>query len=117
MEIDLGAIADNFRQSRRRLKAGRRLIGVIKADAYGHGAVEVARTLSTLGVDFLAGGSLKECISVRRAGVSTPIILLGSLTPGAIPEVIRHRIIPSVDDEAAARSLSQAAPSVMPVFI
>jgi alanine racemase len=117
MRIDLGAIAENFRQARRRMNSGRRVIGVIKADAYGHGVVEVAQTLSALGVDFLAGGSLKECIAVRRAGISTPIILLGALTPEAIPEVIRHRIIPSVDDVVVAQSLSRAATAVLPIFI
>jgi len=117
MEIDLGAIAGNFREVRRRLAASRRTIGVIKADAYGHGAVEVAQTLSTLGVDFLASGSLKECIAARSAGISTPILLLGSLTGEAIHDVIRHRAIPSVDSMAIAEALSRATATQMSVFI
>lgn len=117
MEIDLGAIAANFREFRQRLGAGRRMIGVIKADAYGHGAVEIARTLSALGVDFLASGSLKESAAVRRAGISTPIILLGALTGEAIHDVIRHPAIPSVDSMAIAEELSRAATAPLPVFI
>lgn len=117
MEIDLGAIAENFREVQRRLAASRRTIGVIKADAYGHGAVEVARTLSALGVDFLASGSLKECIALRRAGISTPIILLGSLIAEAIHDAIRHGAIPSVDSIAIADALSRATATQMSVFI
>ena len=117
MEIDLGAIAGNFREVRRRLAASRRTIGVIKADAYGHGAVEVAQTLSTLGVDFLASGSLKECIAVRRAGISTPILLLGSLTAEAIHDAIRHETIPSVDSMAIADALSRATATQISIFI
>ena len=117
MEIDLGAIAGNFREVRRRLAASRRTIGVIKADAYGHGAVEVAQTLSTLGVDFLASGSLKECNAMRRAGVSTPIILLGSLTAEAIQDAIRHETIPSVDSIAIADALSRATATRTSIFI
>jgi alanine racemase len=117
MEIDLGAIAGNFREFRRRLAAGRRMIGVIKADAYGHGAVEIARTLSALGVDFLASGSLKESVGVRRAGISTPIILLGSLSPEAIHDAIHHGAIPSVDSMAIAEELSRATTTPLSVFV
>ena len=117
MEIDLDAIAENYRNIRRRLAVGRRMIGVIKADAYGHGVVEVARTLSVLGVDYLASGSLKECIAVQRAGVSTPIILLGSLTDEMAQDVARYRVIPSVDDFASAEALSRATATDLPIFI
>jgi alanine racemase len=117
MEIDLGAIAANFREFRRRLGAGRRMIGVIKADAYGHGAVEIARTLSALGVDFLASGSLKESVGVRRAGISTPIILLGSLSREAIHDAIHHGAIPSVDSMTIAGELSRATTTPLSVFV
>ena len=97
MEIDLDAIAHNFSVVRERAARGRTLIAVLKAGAYGHGAVEVARTVSAGGADLLATGSLDEATAVRAAGIATPIVLFGASLPEAAVEAARAGFLPSVD--------------------
>lgn len=79
-EIDLDALAHNYRALRARMGEQSRFLGVVKADAYGHGAVEVSRTLEELGAEYLAVSNLDEALELRQGGVSLPILQLG-LTP------------------------------------
>jgi alanine racemase len=116
LEIDLDAIRSNLRTIRR-MAGGRRVIGVIKADAYGHGASPIAPTLVNEGVDYLAAGSIDDAVNVRGAGVAAPILVLGSLAPDAAAEVVRHRLIASIDDTPAADALESAASAPQPVWI
>ena len=78
--IDLGAIAANFRTIRER--SGRRVLAVVKANAYGHGAREVARALEAAGADFFCVAITEEGIELRRAGIRSPILLLNDADPG-----------------------------------
>ena len=118
MDVDLGALRDNYREIRRRAGAERKIIAVIKANAYGHGAVEVSRGLSDLDVHALATGSFSDAVSVRRAGVTTPILLLGSPPPHVIPELRGHDLMPSLDSPEAAQAVSEAVGNgTSPVFI
>ena len=118
MDVDLVALQGNFREIRRRVGAERKIIAVIKANAYGHGAVEVARRLSGLDVHALATGSFCDALAVRRAGVAIPILFLGSSPPDAVSELLSHDLMPSVDSPAAAQAVSQAAgKGTAPVFI
>lgn len=80
LEIDLGAIADNTRRLKARA-GGAPLMAVIKADAYGHGAVRVARTVLHNGADHLGVACLAEAAALRREGIDAPILVLG-WTPG-----------------------------------
>ena len=79
MEIDLAAIEANLAEIRRRVGAHKKIIATLKADAYGHGCVEVATSVARAGADYLATGSLAEAARIRAAGVATPMILLGGL--------------------------------------
>lgn len=79
-EIDLSAIEENVNAMRARLPQGCRYLGVIKANAYGHGAVPVAKRLEAMGVEYLAVACLDEVIELRDAGVQAPILILG-VTP------------------------------------
>ena len=118
MDVDLVALQGNFREIRRRVGAERKIIAVIKANAYGHGAVEVARRLSGLDVHALATGSFCDALAVRRAGVAIPILFLGSSPPDAVSELLSHDLMPSVDSPAAAQAVSEAAGTgTAPVFI
>ena len=118
MEVDLDALQGNYREIRRRVGTDRKIIAVIKANAYGHGAVEVARRLSDLGVHSLATGSLSDALSVRQAGLATPILLLGSPPPDAMAEILSHDLIPSVDSFEAVQAVSKAAGNgTSPVFV
>ena len=69
-EVDLDALAHNYRQARRMIGAGVRYLGVVKADAYGHGAVQVGRKLEALGADYLAVSSLDEARELRHGGIA-----------------------------------------------
>lgn len=107
-QIDLAAIEWNLEAVRRRAGPRRRIIAVLKADGYGHGAVEIARSLAHRSVDHFATGSIEEAIAIRRV-TSTPVLLLGSLDPAACPLIVEHGIVASLDDLPAAEALSRAA--------
>jgi len=80
--VDLGAIVANFRAIRDRTK--RRVLAVVKADAYGHGAGPVARALEEAGADFFCVAMAEEGVALRRAGIRSPILLLSSVDPREI---------------------------------
>jgi alanine racemase len=94
-EIDLGALSANLRRLRETV-APARALAVIKADAYGHGAVEVAPALEAAGVDMLGVALLEEGAEVRRAGVAAPILVLGAPRPPQLPYYRRYRLTPVV---------------------
>ncbi len=108
-EIDLDALAHNYRQARARTGPAVRYLGVVKADAYGHGAVQVSRKLEALGADYLAVSSLDEARELRHAGIQAPILVLGHTPPEMTAELIRHRITQTVSAQAKAEAYSAAA--------
>jgi alanine racemase len=116
-EVDLGALARNYRRLFDRLPPRMRLIASVKANAYGHGVVEVSHALERLGVDGLATASLHEAVELREAGVSAQILLFGGQPPEAAPEILRHRLTPSVSSLAGARALADAARGRCGVFV
>ncbi len=89
-EIDLSAVAFNLRQVRSCIGTGVDILAAVKADAYGHGAVEIARELVRCGVNMLGVASVSEGIELREAKISTPILVLGATLPGDVPAAIRH---------------------------
>lgn len=80
-EIDLSNLEHNYRALRALLPAGCRFLGVVKANAYGHGAVPVAKKLEELGAEYLAVAYLAEAEELRQAGITVPILILGSTPP------------------------------------
>ena len=76
-EIDLRALRHNYEEIKKNIRGGAKLCAVVKADAYGHGAVPVARELETLGASYLAVSNIDECEEVRRGGVKLPVLMLG----------------------------------------
>lgn len=81
VEIDLDAIAANYQKVRKFVRKETKILGVVKADAYGHGAVEVAGELERQGIDYLGVTELDEGIKLRRAGIKTPILVFGPFLP------------------------------------
>ncbi len=77
IEIDLNKLAHNIRQIKSILSPNTELMTVVKADAYGHGAVEVAQTALKNGASWLAVATLSEGIELRQAGIEAPILILG----------------------------------------
>ena len=108
-EIDLDALAHNYRQARKRIGPGVKYLGVVKADAYGHGALQVAKKLEELGTDYLAVSSLDEARELRHGGVNAPILILGHTPPDMVPELIRYHITQTVSARAKAEEYSAAA--------
>ena len=89
-EVDLSALAHNYRALRAMAPAGCRFLGLVKADAYGHGAVPVGRKLQELGADMLAVACLAEAAELRRGGVTLPILCLGQTPPELAPALLEY---------------------------
>lgn len=106
-EIDLDNLVLNYR-ALREMAPRAEIMAAIKADAYGHGAVEVARTLLGQGVRFFGVASLEEGVELRRAGVRAEIIILSPVLPNQIGALVEHRLVPTVSDPAFCRDLSRA---------
>ena len=108
-EIDLDALAHNYETLRRRIGAGVKFLGVVKADAYGHGAVRVAQTLQELGADYLAVSSADEAMELRENGITMPVLILGHTPKEEVPLLIEHHITQAVTCQAKALEYSQEA--------
>lgn len=108
-EIDLDALAHNYHEARRRIGPGVKYLGVVKADAYGHGAVQIARKLEALKADYLAVSSFDEARELRENGVGLPILILGHTPPEMVPQLIAYQITQAVSAQAKAEEYSAAA--------
>ncbi len=108
-EIDLDALAHNYRQARKHTGPDVKYLGVVKADAYGHGALQVAKKLERLGTDYLAVSSLDEARELRHGGVRAPILILGHTPPEMVPQLIEYGITQAVSAKAKAEAYSAAA--------
>lgn len=109
VEVDLDRFAANLRAIRAHVGAERELLLVAKADAYGHGAADMALAAEREGVTQLGVATLHEGMQLRRAGSKLPIMAMSPLLTGEIPEAVQHAIDPSVCDLAFARGLSDEA--------
>jgi len=94
-EVDLTAIGRNIGVVRQRV-GQKKILAVVKANAYGHGMVEITRFLSDQGIGFFAVAHLEEGITLREAGIQTPVLLLAGITSDAIPEMVARRLTPVV---------------------
>ena len=107
-EIDLDALRFNFRTVKARAGA-LPLCAVVKADSYGHGAVQCARIFAEEGASWLAVSCLAEALQLRRAGQKLPILILGHVQPGFAADLIRHDITVACHSLPQAKALSEAA--------
>ena len=106
-EIDLNALRHNFRVA---AEAGRGVIAIIKADGYGHGATEIAKTLeSETDLEAFGVATLDEALNLRAAGVSAPVLLLGTVLPDERKAVIENGFWASVSSLQEAVALDQTA--------
>lgn len=108
-EIDLGALERNYRYLEQRLPADTRIMAVLKADAYGHGAVITARKLTELGLAMIGVGDSSEALELREAGIETPILVLGAIVPGEMEALVRNDIATCIHSHDRARLLSDVA--------
>jgi alanine racemase len=108
--VDLDALARNLGEIRRLVGASVRICAVVKADAYGHGAVPVSRTLVAAGVDRLAVASFEEALELRGAGITAPILVFGGILAEEVAQALDLDLAPVVWSAAAARALAERVP-------
>ncbi|MEE2638683.1 MAG: alanine racemase [Acidobacteriota bacterium] len=110
--VNLDAIRDNFHAIARYVGCDQRgvdVIAVVKANAYGHGAVRVGRALEAAGAGMLACADIEEGVELRRAGIRVPVLVFGALSVSDLDGVFTHGLTPTVSSPFAARALSDAA--------
>jgi len=108
-EIDLDALCYNFTQIKGLLKPQTRVLAVVKANAYGHGAVKCAQTLLEAGADYLGVATIDEAMELRNADIGAPILILGHTAEREAENLILHNITPTVYTKAFAEALSETA--------
>ncbi len=108
-EVDLDNIAHNVREIRRITNKRAEIMGVVKADAYGHGVMEIVRTLLDNGATRLAVSMLDEAIQLRQFGIQEPILIFGYTDPARAEEIIEYNITQAVFSHDLACALSEAA--------
>ncbi len=109
VEVDLDALSDNYRVIRSALAPETKLCCVIKANAYGHGALTVASLYETLGADFLAVSNIEEALELRLGGITLPILILGYTSPESAKVLAEQDISQCVFSKDYAKALSEEA--------
>jgi alanine racemase len=107
-EVDLRRLAFNMRTVKERAR-GSRVIAVVKADAYGHGAVPVSEVLLENGADVLAAGTLQEAVILREAGFTCPVLILGLTPNDCCDTLMEYDLIPVTASYENARAIAKAA--------
>jgi alanine racemase len=120
VEINLDALAHNIRALQKLLQPETALMAVIKADAYGHGAVRVAHLLSKMGVQSFGVATVLEGIELRQAGIKRPIVILGvAQSPAQIAAIVHWKLEPTICSVAQAYLFAEALSksSVIPLSV
>jgi len=118
--INLAALAHNLSCIKRYLSPGCEVMAVVKANAYGHGAVEIAQALARQDIGRLAVASLDEGIALRQAGLSASIVVLGALFEEQVSDLVAHKLTPVVSDGGIIPALAKAAcshPAPYPIHV
>lgn len=106
LEINLAAIRRNIK--RIQAHTGRPVMAVVKANAYGHGIVEVSRAAAQAGAIYLCVARIEEALKIRQAGIETPILVMGYTKPGKVADAIRLNISLTVSDWKTAAAYAKA---------
>ena len=110
IEVDLKALLHNLRQIRRLLRPRTKILLVVKAEAYGHGMVKVAKAARRLrDIVYLGVSNATEALVLRQNKIKTPILVLSSVHPGEIKELIRHNVTTTVSSLEEAQAVNNAA--------
>ncbi|HVI71795.1 MAG TPA: alanine racemase [Pyrinomonadaceae bacterium] len=108
-EIDLDNLASNFKKVRERVSPAARVMAIVKANAYGHGAVECVRRLAKEGADWFGVALPEEAVELRAAGISQPVLCLGGYWPGQAALCVQQRLTPVVYRVDMIEALNRAA--------
>lgn len=107
-DVNLDALAHNYRTIKSHIPAGTRYLGVMKGDAYGHGSVPLSHALVELGADYLAVSNLEEAVQIRRGGIRAPILILGYTPPMYAENMIYLDLTQEVHSLEYAQQLNDA---------
>ena len=108
-EIDLGAVENNYRVIRNLIGSERKYLAVVKANAYGHGAVGISTELERLGADYFGVATVNEAIELREGGITKPILILGHTPTEMTDKLLRYDITQSISSVRAARQYNELA--------
>src|SRR5690625_1785952 len=108
-EISLDAIYQNVQAFKQHIANTTKYMAVVKADGYGHGAVEIAKEALAAGADYIAVAILDEAILLRKAGIEAPILVMGYTPPEAIRTAIEQNITLTVFSQEAAEAVKELA--------
>lgn len=108
-EVSLDSIEQNYHALRGLLPPGCKFMGMVKSDAYGHGALPVAHKLQALGTDYLGVACLDEALELRTGGITLPILILGGTDPEETPLLLQHNLAQTVYDLETAKRFSKLA--------
>ncbi|MFF2908663.1 alanine racemase [Paenibacillus sp. NPDC057934] len=106
-EINLDALRANYEAFRTALPAETKFMGCVKANAYGHGAVEITRELETLGADYVSVAFLDEALQLRQAGIKLPILVLGYTPPDGIAAAWENNITVTLFTKEVLEAIGQ----------
>ena len=109
VKVDLGALAHNVRALKNLLPKNTQLMAVVKADAYGHGALQAAKTALENGATCLAVARISEAVQLREAGILAPILLFGDISPEHVPYLSANHISITLADLTVARQIQAVA--------
>lgn len=111
-EINLDNLNYNYNFIKKMIGNDVRFLGVVKADAYGHGAVMISKKLEEIGADYLAVSNLEEAREIRKAGINMPILLLGHTPCDQVPTLIKYNVTQAVSCENKAVEYEKAAEKI-----
>ena len=106
--IDLDLVSENLRNLRALLPE-KKILAVVKADAYGHGSIPISRRLEAEGIDFLGVGTSREALELRGAGISSPVLVLGALVEPELDLLIEEGVSVTVHSPGRIEILQEAA--------
>ena len=109
VEIDLDALKHNFEEIKKATTPGTGILAVVKADAYGHGAIEIAKTLIDSGAAGLCLATIDEAVELRKHGIDVPMMTLGFTDPTRFKDAVKYDVEQSVYSYEIARELSEEA--------
>ena len=108
-EINLDAIGENIRNIRTQIEPKTQLLAIVKADAYGHGALEVSRVCLYNGANQLAVATCDEGVALRESSIQVPILILGNTVEAEMEAMIKNRLTQAVFDYDIAKKISETA--------
>lgn len=108
VEVNISNLENNIREIKKNVPQGIKLLGVVKADAYGHGAVMLAPTILASGIDMLGVASIDEGVDLRQAGINCDILVLGAVPVWAVESAVKNDITISIFSEGHIQACKEA---------